>query len=233
MPQTLHELSVGSLLIELGFAGIALAVGLLSRRGVAARLGLVRGRASAVDVARVCVGTLALSVALEATIELAGWLEDTPLERLYALLAGARGADLALALLAIGLAPGLAEELLCRGAVQRGLEARLGGAAVLVGALCFGALHADWVHGGFAVVLGLYLGAASLTLGSVWPAIFAHASNNLLAVYLAAVWPTTPTPGVLGIALCTSVAVACLPRPRPRARNATSGLQVEPGPDDV
>ena len=159
---TLRELCFGSLMVETALCAAALSIAWLSRRRFRERLGLARGTLSAKRCALLVLGAVALSFALDGIIEQADLRDGTPLAEFAELLAGAGGADLALALLALGLAPGFAEELLCRGLVQRGLEARLGAAgAVVVAALFFGALHVDAVHGGFAVLLGLYLGVAA------------------------------------------------------------------------
>jgi membrane protease YdiL (CAAX protease family) len=196
------------------------------------RLGLARGSLSARRVALLAFGTVSLSFALDGSIELAELRRGTPLEEFAQLLAGARGADFAFALLALGLAPGFAEELLCRGLVQRGLQARLGTTgAIAVAALCFGALHVDPVHGGFAVLLGLYLGAVAARADSIRPAIICHASNNLLSVYFAAWWPDLRSPGPFGIGLALAISLACLwIACRPEASPAD--LQIEGGSDD-
>jgi len=74
-------------------------------------------------------------------------------------LAGIRGRSLALALLSFALVPGVAEELLCRGLLQRGLEVRYGAtAAIVLASLFFGAIHLDPIYSCVAAVLGLYLG---------------------------------------------------------------------------
>ncbi|MBW2267160.1 MAG: CPBP family intramembrane metalloprotease [Deltaproteobacteria bacterium] len=222
----LRDLCIGTLGIEGVLCMVALGAAWLSRRHWIDRLGLAPGTLPARNCALLAIGTVALSLALDGVIEVAGLRAGTPLEEFAQLLAGARGVDLAFALLALGLVPGFAEELLCRGLVQRGLEARLGTAgAVVVAALCFGALHVDPVHGGFAVLLGLYLGVAAARADSIRAAIVCHASNNLLAVYSAAWWPELRPPGPLGIGLAAAISLTCLwcaCRPWP----ARSGLQI-------
>jgi membrane protease YdiL (CAAX protease family) len=231
---SLRELCIGALAVEGVLCVIALAVAWLTRGGLREPLGLARGTLSAWKCALLAVGTVALSAGLDGAIELTGLREGTPLEEFAELLAGSRGSDFALALLALGLAPGVAEELLCRGLVQRGLSARLGNAgAVVLAALVFGALHADLVHGGFAVVLGLYLGVAAARANSIRPAIFCHTANNLLAVYFGAWWPEQSPPGPLGMGVAVALALGCLwfacrPWPWPD----TSDLQVATGSDD-
>ena len=87
---------------------------------------------------------------------------------------------------AIAAGPALGEELLFRGLVLRSLSARLpGGLAVLLSAILFGAIHLDALQGMGALLIGLYLGFLALATGSLWPAIAAHALNNLLCALFA------------------------------------------------
>ena len=95
------------------------------------------------------------------------------------MLFAAGGRALLLTIFAVGIAPGVCEELLFRGLLQRGLVRRCGApAAVGIGALVFGAMHLEWVQGSAATLLGLYLGAVAFRAGSVRPAIFCHCCNN-------------------------------------------------------
>ena len=99
-------------------------------------------------------------------------------------------------------------------------------------ALCFGALHVDPVHGGFAVLLGLYFGVAARRADSIRVAIVCHASNNLLAVYFAAWWPELRPAGPVGIGVAAAIALACLwytCRPSP----PRSDLQIQDRLDDL
>ncbi len=186
------QLSVTSLGLELFLGLAALAGGMLSPRGAVARLGLVPTRLPGPLLALLVVGTLGLSHGLDGLVDLLGLRERSALAEFQATLANLRGGTLWLALLGIGIAPGVAEELLCRGLVQRGLEPAVGTApAIAVAALFFGALHLEPVHAGFAVVLGLYLGLVTHLAGSVRAAMLCHAINNLLAVSLAARAGTT------------------------------------------
>src|SRR5262245_16597656 len=121
-----EHFALQSLGIEIFLAAAALAGASLSRGPLRARLGLGPGRLSLRLVAVLAVGTIALSHALDGVIELTRLREQSPLASFDFALAGARGRDLAVALLGIGVAPGIAEELLFRGFVQRGLATRLG-----------------------------------------------------------------------------------------------------------
>ena len=98
--------------------------------------------------------------------------------------AGIRGRTFWLALLGLGLAPGIAEELLCRGLVQRGLRAEPGRAR---GGGCSPRSSSERCTSipctrPSPPLLGLYLGILCHLAGSVRAAIACHAANNLCAV---------------------------------------------------
>ena len=233
--ESLHRICLNSLGLETFLGLVAVAGAMLSQRPVTERLGLEPARLRGGSIALLVLGTLALSFALDGVLEVMGWSEGTPLAEFEAHLSQARGTDLMLALVAIGIAPGIAEELLCRGLVQRGLEPVIGrGGAVILGAALFGALHIDPVHAVLAGLLGLYLGAAALIAGSVRTAILCHTANNLVAVSLGAGWPESPAPGAAGIALGLTLAAACSwGAHRGRRRGAPGpALQVPRSSDD-
>ena len=190
---------------------VALAGASLGSAPLASRLGLGPGALALRWQALLVLGTVAASHGLDGVLELSGLGSDGALAQIDAALAGVRGRALWLALLGVGLAPGISEELLCRGLVQRGLATRLGPAlAILLGALFFGALHGERVHAVFASALGLYLGAAAQLAGSVRVAIACHATNNLLAVAVAALVPGAPLVTPASTAAGFGVALLCL-----------------------
>jgi membrane protease YdiL (CAAX protease family) len=223
-----------SLRAELVIGTLALAGACLGGAGVGRRLGLSLAgrRMGASGLVWLVLGTVALSHALDALLALTGLREHSALARLPELLAGARGERLLLALVALGLVPAIAEELLCRGLLQRALSARLGpGIGIGLAAAVFGALHLEPVHAGFALLLGLYLGAVAHWAGHTWAAIACHAVNNLLAIALPALaWelPTGPVSLLLGLAL----AGACGWRAQREAARTPKPLQRGPGSDD-
>jgi membrane protease YdiL (CAAX protease family) len=204
---------------ELFLGLLALAGAALSAAPLRERLGLGRSRLSGGTIALLALGTIALSHALDAIIDLGDLAREGVLADLEQTLAGIRGRTLAWVLLGLGLAPGVAEELLCRGLIQRGLVPRLGAAGgVLVASLVFGLLHLDPVHSAFACVLGLYLGALSRIADSVRAAIACHAANNLCAVFLAGWQPALGVPPAASIALGGGFALAVLSWVHTRAR---------------
>jgi membrane protease YdiL (CAAX protease family) len=178
-----EDTALSALGFEIFLALLALGGAALSPAPLGERLGLRRGRLASGSLAALIMGTVALSAALDSTLDVTGWRERSALPEFDAQLAGARGRSLQLALLAFGVVPGVAEELLCRGLIQRGLEARVGPAAAIAAtALLFGALHIDPVHAVSAAVLGLYLGVVCWLAASVRAAIACHVVNNLVAV---------------------------------------------------
>lgn len=179
--------------------------------GPAARLGLVRGRLGARDALVAAIGFVALSQALHELLVLFELRDRGALGAIDALAARARGAELALALASLGLAPGFAEELLFRGWIQRALVARFGAAAgVLAASLLFALVHADLVQSAAALLLGLYLGVVAERGGAIGACVLAHATNNVLTVLAAGDRMPLPEGGAAGAAILALVAAAAL-----------------------
>jgi len=200
---------------ELGFgvflAMLALALAARSPLGLSARLGLGPSRFSWGVLALVVLGTLSLSFALDGVYRIFASQENSIVSRFEAELAGIRGRALAFALLSFALAPGVAEELLCRGLLQRGLQARYGAVtAILLASLFFGALHLDPIYSLLAAVLGLYLGSIAYLAGSVRPSIACHVVNNAVAVVGASVIPEFGRAATLWIALAGVISLGVL-----------------------
>ncbi len=230
------RLGVASLGLELFLASLAFAGAAFSASPLGARLGLHAGRLDAGSIAVLALGTMAVSHAMDAAAELSGLREQSTLADLDAVIASASGAGLWLALLGLGIAPGIGEELLCRGLVQRGLEGPLGApAAVVVAALFFGAIHLDPVHAALATVLGLYLGTTAALAGSIRVAVICHAVNNVVAVALAALAPELKA-GPVGLGVGLPLGAFCLwvaIRRRRAPPGAPQGLQPEAESDDL
>jgi membrane protease YdiL (CAAX protease family) len=159
----------------------------LAREPLLKRLGLGANDASPATLFLLVVGFLGTSQSLESVLELAHVRDTGTLAHLDAVLSGMRGSELALAILVLGVAPGLGEELFARGWIQRGLVPSLGPqTSVVIAAAVFGALHADRVHSAAAFLLGLYLGAAVELTQSLRISILCHITNNLVWVVTAA-----------------------------------------------
>lgn len=162
---------------------LAVAVAAVLRGGsVSSRLGLGPGRLRPSSVALLAGGLLALSFALSALIGALELQDSGALGEVNRIVQATRGPSIALALLALGVAPGIAEEVLFRGLVQRGVTQRLGRRlGILVAATLFAVAHADPVQSCAAFLLGLYLGAVADLAGSIRAAIGCHVVNNLVA----------------------------------------------------
>lgn len=181
------DVAVATLGFELFLGLLACAGAALISDAPARQLGLAPSRVRPAQAVVLILGTLALSGAIDSSLDLTELREHSALAEIDAHLIGIRGARLALALLAFAAAPGVAEELLCRGLVQRVLERRLGGPlAIVLAASFFGVLHVDPIHAVSAGILGLYLGVICWLAGSVRTAILCHIVNNCVAVVAAA-----------------------------------------------
>lgn len=223
MEPSFDTLALQSLTLETFLAVVALCAASLSGRPLVGRLGLARSALSWPVLALLIAGTLSLSYALHGIIELSGLWNRSSLADFEAQLVGVRGESFALALFAFGLAPGVAEELLCRGWLQRGLAGRIGPAsAIAVAAIVFGALHGDLVHGASAAVLGLYLGTAAQLSGGIRAAIACHVVNNSVAVGSAAIGANpaaTNLAGIFASAALSAVAIGLAARSAARGRS--------------
>lgn len=80
----------------------------------------------------------------------------------------------------IALLPGIAEELLFRGMLQRSLGS--GWLAVLVAGIAFALFHFDPVHIAGVFPIGVYLGFLLKETGSLWVPIAGHAGNNAFSL---------------------------------------------------
>ncbi len=184
--------------LETFLAMLALAFAARSPLGIGERLGLRPSALPRGTLALLALGTLALSFSLDGIYRHIEPPDSGALFQFESELAGARGGTLAFALLSFALVPGIAEELLCRGLVQRGLQPRFGPiAAILLASLFFGAIRLDPIHSAFAAILGLYLGAIAYLAGSVRASMICHVANNTAAVLGAAAAPGVgpmPTP---------------------------------------
>lgn len=88
-----------------------------------------------------------------------------------------------LAVLLVGVGPGLGEELWCRAFLGRGLVGRHGVVmGVILTSFFFGAIHADPHQGSMAALMGLALHFSYITTRSLWVPILIHTLNNSLAV---------------------------------------------------
>ena len=171
-------------ILAVGFAGLE-----PLRPGVrASRLGLGPSALAPRSLAALVFGTVALSHAVDAAIHLLGATDVGALPELEQILGNMTATELPVALAALALAPGIAEELFFRGLIQRGVAARLGtgalATALAIGtaAALFALAHLDPVQSPGALVLGAYLGVVAWLAGSTRAAMLCHVVNNGVAV---------------------------------------------------
>jgi membrane protease YdiL (CAAX protease family) len=109
---------------------------------------------------------------------------DLPTENV-AVEAAVREPAVLLSLVAVGVLPGICEELWFRGWWLRGVANRYSPTvSIIVISLLFSAFHMSWGQTPSTLVLGLVFGWLTLRSGSVVPAILAHICNNVIAVAL-------------------------------------------------
>jgi len=147
------------------------------------RLGLRKGRLHPVGWIIAIAGALLLSNAVDRFLIELGVRQSGTLAEIDQIVAAARATMPWLAVAAIGIGPGIGEELLFRGLVQRSIARRLGSwPGVVLAAAIFGAVHMDALHSPAAFALGLYLGTVGVLAGNVWAPMLCHVVNNLTAV---------------------------------------------------
>jgi membrane protease YdiL (CAAX protease family) len=210
-PSSLEAMAGNALGFEIFLGILAFAGAAFSPRSAWERLGLRRGRLSPGLLALLILGTLGASLALDGLLDLTELKEHSTLGEFADRIAGIRGPTLLLSVLAFGLAPGVSEELLCRGLVQRGLVRRLDPpVGILLASVIFGALHVDPIHAAFAAALGLYLGIASHLAGGIRASITCHTVNNLVALGTGAFLPGLDAGGVAAVGAGAVTALGAL-----------------------
>lgn len=91
--------------------------------------------------------------------------------------------------IAVALVPALVEEIYLRGAVLQVFMRYAGtGLSIVLSALVFAMLHGSLSNFAGPFLGGLVFGWLTYAYGSIWPAVIAHAANNLL--YLLVLWLT-------------------------------------------
>lgn len=145
-----------------------------------------------------------------------------PMRQFYDALLEYRGPlDFVWLLFTFAVVPAVCEEILFRGFMQAGFIRLLesGPRGVVTTALVFAVFHLDpWRFTGI-LVLGLFLGALVQRSGSLWPAIGAHALNNILSIAGAALaTDDLPAPvlrhALVAAAMSAAALLILLRRPR-------------------
>jgi membrane protease YdiL (CAAX protease family) len=184
-----------------GFATVVILAARLSPTPFRERLGIGRGTLPLRGYLWVTLGGLSLDAAAVAiAVVLMAFGVPVPadrdVERMIQSLT-LEGWPLRVALVVcMGVIPGIVEELLFRGYIQRRLLERWR-LAVVIGlvAIVFAALH-GW-RGIYLVPGSVWLGYVAWRTGSIWPGVVYHTVGNSLTLTLALVfaWVKTPSPG--------------------------------------
>ncbi len=154
---------------------------------VGAQLRLGTTRASPLGALAACAGLVGLSFACGAVRELLRVQGTGGMDALAESLQGSSAGRFLAAVLAIGVAPGFAEETFFRGYMQTRLVASWGRwPAIVVASAAFGLIHLDPVQGSVAFAGGMFLGWVVERLGGLRPSILAHVTNNVIFVAAAA-----------------------------------------------
>ena len=165
--------------------GVALAGAWLSPQFWRDRLQLRRVPLRPLILLAATLGIISIGMLLSALMELHLLPRSHTLDVLDHMLHGLSAPGAVLAVLLLGLLPGLVEELLFRGYIQTRLVARWGSVwGVFWTALMFGISHLDLMQGAFAVAVGCILGFLTVRTGSIVPAMICHAVNNTLSMVL-------------------------------------------------
>lgn len=179
------------------------------RAPVATTLSLGPSRATPLGFAASAAGVTGLSLACGAIADLLGVGQGPVMQIIGDALASSAPGGVVVALLALALAPGLAEEAFFRGLMQTRLTTAWGRwPAILVAAACFGALHLDPVQGVLAFLVGVLLGWVTSRFESVRPAALSHVTNNALFVVLARFHLSGASPRGSLIAFCVGAALS-------------------------
>ncbi|SFI81348.1 hypothetical protein SAMN05421753_112184 [Planctomicrobium piriforme] len=109
-------------------------------------------------------------------------LRQTSLDHLYSTF---QGVPYPVLIVAMALAPAVAEELVFRGVLGRRLVGRFGIVrGVLLSSLCFAAIHGSPPHAIATLPVGILLHLLYLQTGTIWIPVLVHFCNNLLAISL-------------------------------------------------
>jgi membrane protease YdiL (CAAX protease family) len=206
--------------------GVTLVATRASGPGVASRLRIGRSNATWLGTSASVLGMAALMLSCGSVAELLGIGQGTVMREMARTLEAPGPWRLVAALVAIGIAPGIAEEGFFRGFMLTRLVARWGRwPAIVVTAAAFGLLHMDPVQGSIAFVGGIFLGWVVERFAGLRPAVAAHAFNNAMFVLLASFGSPDErgtragTVGVLAVSAVVTAACILVIR-SPRAVNA-------------
>lgn len=199
------------------FCLVVMVAAMFAPEPLADRLGLRHGRFPVWTWPVFLLGTPLVGIATSILMSQVIREESEQLKMLENLFT-AHAASLPLLLLWISLLPGLVEELLFRGYMQRRLLTRLPAvAAIGITTVFFAVAHMDPMHAVGVVPLGIWLGVVAWRADSIWPAVFGHVGNNGLAIAMSVMKGSADDGGAavgagtaIGAVLVLASFVACL-----------------------
>jgi len=172
--------------VQIVFFTVAMGAAILSPESVSRRLGLVRGGLPIWTWIVFALATPLLGYLWSFLLALAsgeGGMESDQTRALADVFRSHTGWFAVAMILTVGALPGVAEELLYRGYVQRRLLARWHPlAAIGVAGVLFSVAHLDRLQILQVLPLGLWLGIVAWRCESVLPSMLCHFVNNVVAV---------------------------------------------------
>lgn len=168
---------------QMVFAAFAIVAALFSREAWSRRLGMRGGRFPTWTWLLFFAGTPVVGLIAAQLMSQLGGEPSEQLKLIERMFTFDSIGSLFLLLLMVGLLPGIVEETLFRGYMQRRLLGRLP-AAVSIGvcSIFFAAAHLDPMHAIGVLPLGVWLGVVAWRADSIWPAVFGHVGNNGCAI---------------------------------------------------
>jgi uncharacterized protein len=178
---------------QLVFAATAVAAALMSRDPWHQRLGFRSGRLPAWTWPFFLAGTPVIGTAAARLISAVADEPSEQLKLLQQLVQFDSLGVLVTLLLLVSVLPGVAEELLFRGYMQRRLLTRLHPLmAIGICSVFFAAAHMDPMQAIGVLPLGIWLGIIAWRADSIWPAILGHIGNNGYAIVMSKVVGIAP-----------------------------------------
>jgi membrane protease YdiL (CAAX protease family) len=214
-------LMYGALVSAFALAVVALGAARLEGTPVVSRLRLRATRASALGLFEAAGGLIGLNIACATTGEMLGARGNGVMDAMARALQAPSPGLFVAAVVTLGVAPGLAEEIFFRGLIQTRLVASWGRwPGIVAASAAFGLIHLDPLQGSIAFAAGLFLGWVVERFGGVRPSVVAHSINNAAVVSLGALGSGSDGNRAVqwalvagGVAACAA-SVALLRRPR-------------------
>jgi membrane protease YdiL (CAAX protease family) len=208
-----HALARSAIFTSLAMLGASITLTAARGGSASGSLGLGRSSLRSRRVVVLAVGTIGLSQMVGMLLDAVGMSEPGISSEILRALPGADWNDYALLIIALCVAPGVCEEVLFRGLIQRTASTLYGPIrAVLVSSILFGAVHLDPAQSVGAALLGLYLGAIAYRGNSIRPCITCHVANNaaVLAWSEAAKWSAPGWAVLVASGVAATVGVVAL-----------------------